>query len=84
MHPKCRLAFASELCGKEKPSFFLCSFDFLTIANDTNHVFGKYCGEKTGKTVMVTGQFVVITFHTDAAVEERGFELLFNPVPLGE
>lgn len=68
-----------------KPSsLLLCSYDYLTIANDTNHVFGKFCGEKTGKTFIVTGRFLLITFHTDYVVESRGFDINFNPVPLGE
>ncbi|XP_078344750.1 uncharacterized protein LOC144630294 [Oculina patagonica] len=59
-----------------------CSFDSLTIANDTNHVYGKYCGDQTGQTVVVTGQYAVVTFHTDPAKTERGFLLVFTPVPL--
>ena len=63
---------------------YFYSFDSLTIANDTNHVFGKYCGEKTGQTVVVTGLYAVVTFKTDPAVADRGFLLVFTPVPLGE
>lgn len=56
----------------------------MTIANDTNHVFGKYCGEQSGKTLLVTGLYAVLTFHTDPTVTATGFLLVFNPVPFGK
>lgn len=56
----------------------------MTIANDTNHVFGKYCGEQSGKSLLVTGLYAVLTFHTDPAVTATGFLLVFNPVPFGK
>jgi len=63
---------------------YFYSYDSLTIANDTNHVYGKYCGEESGRTLLVIGHYLVLTFHTDHNLTERGFLLVFNPVPIGE
>ena len=40
-----------------------------------------YCGDKTGHTVHAVGDYVVITFHSDSAVQKGGFLLLFTVVP---
>ena len=69
---------------QERNSLYFYRFDSLTIANDTNHVFGNYCGVETGRTLLVTGRFAVLTFQTDPAVTRTGFLLVFNPVPIGE
>lgn len=57
---------------------FLCSFDYLKIANEKNQSFGVYCGEMSGKTVVVTGEYAVITFHSDGGVERKGFWISFT------
>ena len=75
----------NALCSQLKQMYsFFGRFDNLTIANDTNHVFGRYCGEKSGQTLLVTGHYAVITFQTDPAVSRRGYLLVFIPVPYGE
>jgi len=43
-----------------------------------------YCGKKAGRTVLLTGDYVQITFHTDNFVEEKGFWIHFNAVPHGK
>ena len=35
----------------------------------------------TGHSVLVTGSYVEIIFHTDHYIERSGFEMLFSPVP---
>ena len=57
---------------------FLCRSDYLKITNDTNLSSGKYCGNKTGKKVEVTGDYAVITFHSNSDVERKGFRILFH------
>ena len=57
---------------------FLCRSDYLKITNDTNLSSGKYCGKKTGKKVEVTGDYAVITFHSNSDVERKGFRILFH------
>ena len=42
---------------------FLCSRDYLQIINEKKRVFGKYCGQMTGKTVLVSGKYALIEFH---------------------
>ena len=57
---------------------FLCSYDYLKFANEKNQSFGVYCGKMSGRTVGVTGDHAVITFHSDGAVQRRGFRISFT------
>lgn len=59
----------------------VCRYDYLKIANEKSHSFGVYCGQKTGKTVFVTGNYVAITFHSDYSLQRKGFLLFFNAFP---
>ena len=59
---------------------FLCSRDYLQIINKKNRVFGKYCGHMTGKTVLVSGKYALIEFHSDGRYESRGFVMSFTAV----
>ncbi|XP_078362124.1 uncharacterized protein LOC144646412 isoform X4 [Oculina patagonica] len=60
-----------------------CRFDYVKIGNDQNNKYGVYCGEKTGESVLVNGKYVVITFHSDDNIQEKGFLLHFTAVPVG-
>ena len=60
-----------------------CRFDFVKFSNERNFTFGKYCGQKTGQTVVVTGGYAIVTFYSNSRVRKRGFSLLFNTTPLG-
>jgi len=56
----------------------------LTISNGNNHLFGTFCGYKSGHTVDVSGDNAVISFRSDSYYEEGGFLLFFSvqpPVP---
>ena len=56
---------------------FLCSPDYLKISNEKSQSFGEYCGNKTGKTVAVAGDFAVIRFRS--GYESRGrFRISFG------
>ena len=57
------------------------SYGSVTISNEQNFTFGKYCGRKIGKTVLVSGDYAIITFHFSG--RGRGFILRFNTVPIG-
>ncbi|KAL9964947.1 hypothetical protein ACROYT_G028664 [Oculina patagonica] len=59
----------------------LCSFDYLRITNDHNDNLGEYCGMKTGQTVLVTGDYAVLMFHSDSSFQRRGFLLFFTAIP---
>lgn len=54
----------------------------MEISNENGQSFGVYCGLRTGKAVLVTGVFAVITFDSDEMKEERGFLISFTDVPL--
>jgi hypothetical protein len=41
---------------------------------------GRYCGNKTGKNVLVTGDQVKIIFNSDDKIERRGYLLKFTLV----
>ena len=62
----------------------ICSRDYLEITNEQNQVFGKYCGNKTGQTVLVSGKYALIKFHSDDSLVERGFLMHFTVVPLSK
>lgn len=58
---------------------FLCSSaDYLRISNENDQTFGTYCGQRTGHNVIVTGEYALLTFHSDFALEEKGFQIEFN------
>ena len=60
-------------------SFFsFCSRDYLQITNEKNRVFGKYCGHKLGKTVLVSGKYAFIKFHSNRGIQKRGFLISFT------
>ena len=54
--------------------------DYLKITHEKNVTVGKYCGELTGKEVVITGDFAVITFHSNYRVQKRGFRIFFTAV----
>ena len=68
---------------KSSINIFLVSYDVVKIANDQNYTLGEYCGQRTGQTVAVYGNFALITFQTDSTVEKRGFFFRFKTVPAG-
>ena len=67
-----------SFCKIHSTNISLCRYDYLKITNEKKQSFGVYCGEKTGQTVNVTGDYAVITFHSDYSEQRRGFRILFN------
>ena len=63
---------------------FLCSKDYLRITDGMGRTFGVYCGNKTGKNVLVTGDQVRIIFHSDNDIQRRGYLLILTLVREGE
>lgn len=63
--------------------FFNFSYDYLKITDGKSHTFGVYCGEKTGESVVVAGDQVMITFYSDDIEQRRGFLIFFTPIPVG-
>ena len=59
------------------------SFDYLEIVND-GRIFGKYCGQRTGEKILLTGDQILIKFHSDESEEERGFLIHFTDDPHGK
>jgi len=55
-----------------------------SINNENNLNLGKHCGKKTGQTALVTGDYAVLTFHTDELQERKGFLLFFSAIPEGK
>ena len=48
----------------------------MEIVDDDNRTHGTYCGsELTGKAVLVTGNYALITFHSDRSLQYPGFQL---------
>ena len=63
--------------------FLTHSFDYLEIVNDGRMV-GKYCGRRTGQNIFLTGDQILITFHSDDIIQERGFLIHFTAGPHGK
>ncbi|XP_078353402.1 cubilin-like isoform X23 [Oculina patagonica] len=60
-----------------------CGYDYLRITNERNQTFGSFCGDKSGHYVHVTGQYAVITFHSDSSITDQGYQLFFYDVSNG-
>ncbi|XP_044181799.1 cubilin-like isoform X2 [Acropora millepora] len=58
-----------------------CEFDSLKITDGCNRVIGKFCGEETGRCVLVNDAVAVLTFETEAKFEKSGFYLSFSFLP---
>ena len=54
-----------------------------SINNTKNFNLGRHCGRITGQSVLVTGDYAVLTFHTDENHERKGFLLSFSAIPEG-
>lgn len=63
-------------------SFCRCSYDYVQITNDKNETVGVYCGSNTGQELRLTGRHVVIVFHSDYSLQERGFLIVFSFSPI--
>jgi len=59
---------------------FLCSRDCLQITNKEDRVFGKYFVRMSGKTVLISGKYVLIKFHSDGNIQNSGFLMEFKAV----
>ena len=75
---------ATESCnnGQLFP-FLMHSYDYLAIVNDGRMV-GKYCGQRTGETLLLTGDQILITIYSDEYVQKRGFLIHFTVGPDGK
>ena len=45
---------------------------------------GEYCGNLTGKEVIVSGDYAVLTFYSDQSEQREGFRILFTAVQLSK
>ena len=63
--------------------FHMDSWDYLEIVNDGRMV-GKYCGNRTGQNISLTGYQVLIKFHSDGIVQRKGFLIHFTVGPHGK
>lgn len=56
-------------------------YDFVAISNEQNFTFGEYCGHETGRRLVVTGDFAIISARFNGY--GRGFIFRFNVIPTG-
>ena len=48
----------------------------MRIVDDNNKILGTYCGsELRGRELVVTGNYALITFHSDGSTQYQGFQL---------
>ena len=59
------------------------SFDYLDIINGRRRV-GLYCGKRSEQNILLTGDQILITFHSDGNVQEKGFLIYFTAGPHGK
>ena len=59
------------------------SYDYLEIIKDGRMV-GKYCGIRAGQNILLSGDQILITFHSDDIRQERGFLIHFTAGPHGK
>ena len=57
-------------------------YDYLQVTNENKYEFGVICGDQRGEDIIVTGNYVELTFHSDFDVEEKGFVISFAAVPM--
>lgn len=53
-------------------------YDYLKIVNDKGKRVGTFCGELNGYKIFLSGDQILITFHSDASYTKRGFRILFT------
>lgn len=58
--------------------FFSFSGDYLKVDNETGHSFGVYCGDKTGETVEVIGDYAVVTLQSRFSLRDKRFLISFR------
>ena len=63
--------------------FLMRSYDYLEIVNDGRMV-GKYCGRRTGQNIFLTGDQMLIKFHSDGSVQRKGFLIHLTAGPHGK
>lgn len=63
-----------------KSLIFPCRYDYVEIADNSNAITGKYCGNQTGKQVVLVGDYAVLTFYSDYTVPAKGFVIIFTAV----
>ena len=48
----------------------------MKIVDDNNKILGTFCGpEFRGKVFVATGNYALITFHSDGSIQYPGFQL---------
>ena len=62
----------------QKHNFFYYRYDYLVISNHEKGEFGKYCGARSGKEILVIGDYALLTFHSDSDIHASGFIILFT------
>ena len=60
--------------------FLMRSYDYLELVSDGRMV-GKYCGRRTGQNIFLTGDQILITFHSDYVFQRKGFLIHFTAGP---
>ena len=59
------------------------SYDYLEIIKDRRMV-GKYCGIRARQNILLSGDQILIKFHSDDTIQGRGFLIHFTAGPNGK
>ncbi|KAL9960141.1 hypothetical protein ACROYT_G033552 [Oculina patagonica] len=55
-----------------------CEYDYFRTTNERKDQISKFCGRRSGKEVVVTGNYALLKFHSDYITEARGFRLFLT------
>lgn len=63
---------------------YLGRYDYLNITNEKGKSFGRHCGGpyRRDAIVDIIGKYVLLSFHSDAGLQEKGFRLSFSTFSL--
>ena len=53
----------------------------MKITNNNGELFGVFCGGKHGTEIFVTGDYALLTFHSDIEEQRPGFNISFTVIP---
>ena len=77
-------AEVTESCNNSQLfPFLMHSWKSPEVVNDGKMV-GKYCGSNTEQNIFLTGDQIMIKFHSDGNTQRRGFLIHFTDGPHGK
>ena len=61
-----------------------CSRDYVKITNVKDQELRVFCGQDSGRKILLDESFAFIMFHSDGSNQKRGFKINYTAVPAGK